>query len=354
MTHRTLGRLGLLCGLLAGIWSASTASAQDPVFSQHTAAPVYTNPALAGLFEGDLRVVANYREQWGAPLGGQPLRTMAASGEMRFEMGGRDYFAVAANVLQDEGGQSAFTVTRAGLGMAVQKYLDGGRGRDATYLGFGARAGYGQHRLSDDGLWFSSDFDSTSLSVTRDGGNLPPGFTGATRGYLDVSGGVNLSVVRRDYSVFAGVAAHHLNRPNVSFLYDQRTTLATRFSAMLGGEWLLRDELRVLPSATYQVQGPAHRLTAGASLYYKPDARGDAGFRAGLYGRTARRLDGGSYLESLVVAGGVEFRRMTVGASYDLNTGAVGRATDGRGAYELSVSWRREGRSRYEVVCPKF
>ena len=338
--------------LVAGLGAAH---AQDPVFSQYTAAPVYTNPALVGLFEGEVRVVANYREQWSSVLGSEAIRTYAASGELRFNMGGRDYLALAANALQDNGGVARYSITRAGFGVALQKYLSGGRGRDATYLGLGGRVGYGQNRIDADNLWFSHNFDSVTTTITPDGSvGTSGGFIGATRGYLDVSGGINLAVVRHHYSLVVGIAAHHLNQPNASFVFNSEERLAPRYSALLSGEYLIDDHLRLMPSAIYEYQDKAQRLTAGGGVYYRTGHEGDAAVRAGIYGRLTNRLDDGMYLSAIVLNGQLEFKRMTVGLSYDLNTGAVGRATDGRGAYELSFSWTRPGRSRYKVVCPKL
>ena len=328
--------------------------AQDPVFSQYTASPVYTNPALAGLFDGEVRLTANYRDQWSSVLGADPLQTYAASGELRYNVGGRDYLAVAVNMLHDQGGESQFNITRAGFGVTMQKYLDGGRGRDATYLGFGARVGYGQHSFDPANLWFSSGIDTATLVIEQSARALPAGFTTSTRGYLDMAGGINLAVVRREYSLTVGVAAHHLNQPNVSFLFNSEELLKPRFTALVGGEYLIEDNLRLMPSAIYEKKGEVSRITAGSAIYYQPERGGDAGFRVGMYARTANQFETGVYVQSLIVSGQVEFKRMTVGMSYDINTGQVGRATDGRGAFELSLSWTKEGKSRYKVVCPKL
>ena len=328
--------------------------AQDPVFSQYTTSTTHNNPGLLGLFDGEVRLSANYRDQWSAALGGRPLRTMAGAGELRYNVGGRDFIGLGVNVLQDEGGQARFRQTRAGVGLGMQKYLGGGRGRDATVLGFGARVGYGQNSLVDDGLWYSSNIDTSTLVVEPGSGGLPAGFTGTTRGFLDLGAGVNLAIVRRDYSLAVGLAAHHLNWPNQSFLYDQDQRLAVRYSALVAMEYLLEDGLRIMPSVKYDRQAASNRLMLGSGIYYKPDGEGDAGFRLGSYARLTNQLDAGLYLEAIVLVTQVEFKNTVVGLSYDINTGAIGRAVDGRGAYELSVVWTRAGRSRYKVVCPKF
>lgn len=342
----------LLAGLVATI-SARTA-AQDALFSQYTAAAVYNNPALAGLYDGDFRFTANYREQWADRQLRTPIRSYAATAEGRYDLGGRDYFVGALNLLHDSGGPADFSTAQIGLGLSGQKYLAGGRGRDATYLGFGARVGYGQHQLDDRGLWFSSQFDTTSVSLVESGSPLPASFVGNTRGYLDASTGVSLTVVKQRYSVWGGLAAHHVNRPNVSFLYNAEVTLAPRFSGVVGAEWLHSEELRILPLVTVDVQGQSRRLTAGAATYYKPRLSDDVGFRLGAYGRTGSDQIGGHALESLVFLGQLELSQLRIGISYDVNVGRVARATDGRGAYELSVGYIPVSRRRHKVVCPKI
>jgi hypothetical protein len=42
-----------------------SAQAQDPHFSQYYVYPSWMNPALTGVFDGDYRVSAIHRRQWG-------------------------------------------------------------------------------------------------------------------------------------------------------------------------------------------------------------------------------------------------------------------------------------------------
>jgi hypothetical protein len=55
-----LKSIALCCGLLFSAGSY----AQDLHFSQFYNAPLNLNPGLTGVFSGDLRFGANYREQW--------------------------------------------------------------------------------------------------------------------------------------------------------------------------------------------------------------------------------------------------------------------------------------------------
>ena len=61
------------------------ANAQDPEFTQFYAAPVYTNPAMAGTgsCNGGGRVVLNYRNQWPSLPG--TFITTSASYDQHFD-----------------------------------------------------------------------------------------------------------------------------------------------------------------------------------------------------------------------------------------------------------------------------
>src|SRR5436853_6211672 len=58
--------------------------AQDISFSQFYEQPLLRNPALAGLFNGDVRLSASYRNQWQSVT--VPYRTFALSTEIKFPM----------------------------------------------------------------------------------------------------------------------------------------------------------------------------------------------------------------------------------------------------------------------------
>ena len=65
--------LGLLPALLR---------AQDVHFSQQYAAPLFVNPAMTGLMQGDVRGSVIYRNQWASAMTGTPFRTIYGSADM--------------------------------------------------------------------------------------------------------------------------------------------------------------------------------------------------------------------------------------------------------------------------------
>ncbi len=62
---------------------------QDIHFSQFFETPLLRNPALAGIFTGDLRVQALYRTQWNSVT--VPYQTGSLNAEYKLPMGSNDF-----------------------------------------------------------------------------------------------------------------------------------------------------------------------------------------------------------------------------------------------------------------------
>src|SRR5688500_14821174 len=89
------------CALFA--CSAIASRAQDMHFSQFFEAPLLRNPALAGIFTGDLRVQGVYRTQWGSLT--VPYRTGSFDLEYKKPIGrGDDFITTGIQVLFDKAG----------------------------------------------------------------------------------------------------------------------------------------------------------------------------------------------------------------------------------------------------------
>lgn len=63
--------------------SCIISTAQDLNFSQFYEQPLLRNPALSGLFKGDLRVSGAFRDQWGSIT--VPFRTTSMSMEYKMQ-----------------------------------------------------------------------------------------------------------------------------------------------------------------------------------------------------------------------------------------------------------------------------
>src|SRR5215218_9074098 len=95
--------------LLITFFSNSVFS-QDIHFSQFFETPLLRNPALAGIFSGDLRIQAVYRTQWGSVT--VPYQTGSVNAEYKLPMGSsNDFLSIGGQVLYDKAGTVALTAT---------------------------------------------------------------------------------------------------------------------------------------------------------------------------------------------------------------------------------------------------
>src|SRR3954471_922212 len=84
--------------LLPGLTKAQV----DPHFSQYYAYPMWLNPALTGIVDGDYRVSANYRNQWVNI--GKPFSTTGVS----FDAAGANNIGVGINVTNLSAGDAGY------------------------------------------------------------------------------------------------------------------------------------------------------------------------------------------------------------------------------------------------------
>ena len=345
----------LLFSLIFFFISFQTAHAQDPRFSQFYAAPLQLNPAMVGVFEGQMRVGINYRDQWSSILGSVPFRTVAASFDYRKYVAGGDYAAVGVALMQDQAGISHFRQTKGNLGLSYSKRLaGGGYGQGDQYLIAGVQFGAGQHSLDWGNLWFSRQYDPNTESVDY---TAPSGEVQQDNSpiYMDLNAGLLWYALFEDNkSIYVGAAAMHLNGPNVSFLGDADEILYMRWIGHAGGELPITNELSFLPAVAVMGQGPSREIDFGANLRFSNHDWRELAIRAGLWGRLANKLNKGMEMDAMIVTAVLEMDAWNLGISYDINTSSLVGVSNSRGAFEVSLIYTTPEKRRSRVKCPKF
>jgi|SRR5665647_2487342 len=91
-------KIGLIifCGL-----NVNVCHSQDINFSQFYELPLLRNPALAGIFAGDIRITAGYRNQWQSVT--TPYQTQALGTEFKFSLGqnSNDFLTLGLQLTND-------------------------------------------------------------------------------------------------------------------------------------------------------------------------------------------------------------------------------------------------------------
>ena len=337
--------------------------AQDAVFAQYYASPLHLNPAMMGVFQGQCRFNANYRQQWSGIFSDIPIRTIHAGFDYKVRVFDGDYFAFGINAMEDETGAiSKLKNTRGNLGLSYMKQLGGDRYRSADqYLIFGAQVGMAQFQTTTDGLWFDRQYDSASVNYNT---SLPSGeIAPRSDMFMDINAGILFyTVIDDNKSFYIGASAHHLTQPNISFLGNSTENLRRRFTVHGGGEFPLNDQLSFLPSVMATLQGPSMTTMFGGNFRYSNHDWQEVAVRVGgsyrLANQFVAKADGSSGSgilgDAFTITGMLELNSWIFGISYDIHTSSILKPTNGRGAWELSLIYVAPERIPYRTLCPKF
>ena len=324
----------LITGLVFMAICSMETYAQDPEFTQFYAAPLYTNPAMAGTGECGGRVVLNYRNQWPSLPG--TFRTFAASYDQHFDgIGG----GIGILAMRDVAGDGLLTSTSfSGVysyQINVSRFFTMRAGIQATFM---------QRSIDFSRLRFSDQI------VARRGFVLPtqealanqnisfPNFSAGLMGYTK--------------NFFAGLAVHNLTEPNQSFFKNTAdgTTLPRRFTIHSGLVIPLSPTRRnqepnmtISPNILFMMQQKFLQVNFGFYLNKGP-------FVAGLWFRqTAPNAD------ALMALIGFRYNKFKFGYSYDITVSSARAAAPGSHEISAAIEWCHHKRSRYRRLrCPDF
>src|SRR6056297_1942076 len=112
---------------------ASTSFGQDIHFSQFYLSPLNLNPAMTGVMNCNIRLTANYRNQWASVLKSNAYSTYSVSYDQRIPVGRNDYFGIGGTFWGDVAGEANFGTTTGKLSGSYSKKMGGYR-NSANYL----------------------------------------------------------------------------------------------------------------------------------------------------------------------------------------------------------------------------
>ncbi len=331
--------------------------AQDPHYSQFYSAPLMLNPGMTGMFNGSYRVVANYRNQWSSISADAPFRTFAGSFDFRFDVGrsSKDAIGFGAAVYNDKAGDSDFSTTRTGLSLAYLKALNDLANH---YVSIGFQGMFEQRNLNYSNLYFDNQYEAgTGFNPLLNDGES---FELDSYSNFDLNAGIIWYYVPSDkFQIFLGVTVHHLVQPNQSFKTLLTEGLYLKYSASGGIGVKVSEKTEIISSMLFMRQGPHTEYNAGVGLKYfsNPRIKSASAVSAGVWTRFGGSYDGGIGTDAVVAVATYYLKSVQVGLSYDINTSTLGRATGGRGAFEVSLIHigNFSKKPKYKTIdCPKF
>ncbi len=337
--------------------SGLTASAQDIHFSQFYLSPLNLNPAMTGLMNCNVRLTANYRNQWASVLKSNAYSTYNASYDQRIPVGRYDYFGIGGTFWGDRAGEGNFATVTGKLSGSYSKRMGGNR-KESHYLVVGAEAGLAQRSVDFLKLRWGTQHDG-------DGGfcNGCPSLENFDQdNFLFADAGAGLlwfSVFDENNNFYIGGAYHHLNRANQSFRSDERDFLYSRFTIHAGGEFEVAPRFGLVPGIITMFQGPSFQLNSGTSFKFllgsgKGNFSNYQAFYLGTWVRISNKVETGILSDAVILSTRFDYNQFSLGFSYDVNVSALRPASNNNGAFEFALIYKFCGNERRGVYCPNF
>ncbi|MFT6715537.1 MAG: type IX secretion system PorP/SprF family membrane protein [Saprospiraceae bacterium] len=339
MMRKKILLVTVMCTVL-GVFLNNGLKAQDPLFTQFYANPLYLNPAFAGSHRCP-RIIMNHRNQWPAIQGTYVTNSFSYDQHISAIAGG-----LGVLVTRDDAGAGTLTSTTASLiysyFLPVTKSFSIKAGMQVSYF---------QKVLDWSKLTFGDQIDQ-QLGFIKVTGEDRKGQQNVQ--YLDFSAGI----LGYSKSFYIGAAAHHLTKPNEGFIAPGASLLPMKITAHAGaiiatggsrgrtGHRRRRRNKNALPESSispnvlYRKQRDFQELFLGLYVTKGPIV-------GGLWYRNA---------DAFIALIGLQFQNFRFGYSYDVTISKL--AANSAGSHEVSAAILfdcRPPRKKFTPVsCPSF
>lgn len=324
-----------------------SAQSQDIHFSQMFETPLLRNPALAGIFSGDVRAQAVYRTQYNAVA--HAYQTASANVEYKMLITKDDYLTIGGQLLYDKAGTVSLTSTHILPALNYHKSLSDQR---SSYLSLGVMGGYVQRRIDPSKITTNSQYDGSSHNELMYNGET---FPSPSYSYFDGSVGLSFNTelgANPDNNMYAGLAYHHFNKARkVSFYTESNIELTPKWVASAGIRSSITDYNYITIEADYSRQGAYKQIIGGLLYSMKLESPDEPRYI----------VHGGAYVrwnDAIIPVAKLEMKPMSFAVSYDVNISKLSQGSKGRGGFEISIVYQkfldRQNSAINAVRCPKF
>lgn len=325
--------------LILSVFVSCLSLGQDIHFSQLSNTPLLLSPAGAGASPADFRASLHYRNQWANM--GSPFTTyaMALDGRIQKRTWRNKHFGIGGVLYTDRAGDLAMKTLNGNLQFSYHQKLN-----QKNYFSGGLQAGFVQHSIDPGMAQWDNQYDGTGFN-----GSYSSGETFAFQPFstFDASAGIMWTYSNKNGTLSSnnakviqiGLAAHHLNKPKLSFLNLPEEKYYHRYvfhgNATLG---ISNTSWAIQPAFVYQRKGKEQELVLGTLIKYLITEKSHVtGFKAqfdfslGAY----YRFKSDAIIPTLYL----NYANWGFGIGYDVNISSLSTATKFRGGLELSLKF---------------
>ena len=327
--------IGICCGMMVLTSLSEKATAQvDPHFSQYFIQPMTLNPAMTGLIEGDYKVAAVWRSQYG-----NSLITKGISAEVPTSRN----VNLGMNIQHQSSSDGSYSYTNGYLNFAYTGVRFGNHNIVMAMQGGFINRRFNINKLHFGDQWVAgTGFDPTVATSET--------FFKPSASTLDVGSGIAYydGTPGRKVAMYGGVSAFHLTRPEDPFLNGgDKKRMPVRYAMHLGARINLSENFDLIPNLLYMRQGNAQEKMVGG--YAQMFGSKDTDLMFGVNYR---------FDDAISPFFGVYHKGVTLGLSYDTNASNKTNGSINRSSMEVSLSYVGWGGksdiSTKPFYCPRF
>jgi len=313
-------------------------NAQDIHYSMFNRSPMNLNPGLIGVFAGNVRIAANYRQQWrNVPV---DYKTFTTSLEYKIApcAAKKGVFTLGAYYNNDKAGDLALKTNQIGGGVSFLRQLS-----DKHFLSVGLQLGGSFRRFDAQNIRVDVQYvgDRFNAGLPHQEDLLIDQLTQeGDVNFLSFSAGINYryqNTAKKDAvdggrrtRVDIGGAIYHFNQPSNNFNGVTRGTLNRRFSLHGISSFKLVPDIDLGFLITGQFQDVYQEIVLGVNgrFYLASKQNVPLNLLLGLSYRVG---------DALIPNINLDYRNFSFGFSYDFNVSRFDIATNANGGAEFSV-----------------
>jgi type IX secretion system PorP/SprF family membrane protein len=327
----------LLVTVFLGIINIS--NAQDIHFSQYYSAPLILNPANSGNFNGNWRLINNYREQGNDNY--DPYKTAAVAIDYPvFYYNQRG--SVGFVYLNDCSAGNTLNVNGFYVSTAYFRRIS-----EKSYLHLGLQFGMVKKTFSLENLSFPDQFDM-NIGYFNPDLSTAENISNQKLFYADLAWGLVWSRRTEKFHLETGVAMFHFNMPQqVFFGVDDK--LLPKYLTHAYFEMKLKNSFFIRPKFLFSYQNGAEELLLGSDLVFSPSKMQKVqNVYAGVFfrGGFIRNADG------MIYKLGFKYSDFDISISYDFEFPGRITYSSPRKAFEISLSYTRPSLEIKKRIIP--
>jgi type IX secretion system PorP/SprF family membrane protein len=339
-------KINYFSALLIFTLSGFVLRSQDIHFSQPYETPLLLSPANTGFYNGYVRAIVNYRNQWASMNNAFQTEGLSIDGGLFKSKKRPAFMGIGLTIFNDQAGVAKVRTTNALLNVSGLVKI----GRYSA-LSVGLAGGTAATSGNYSKLTYASQFNGNFIDPSVD--SREPIYSQYTT--VDVAAGVAYEFAKykkdQDHddvtSFKIALGAFHLNQPVQQFGPGSSYKTPIRWSGALTSVLDIEDtKFTLTPTFVYQVQGIYQEVYVGSYVKFRMSTgtkvtgeKTQNAIGIGLFYRVQDAL-----VTNLIF----DMGDYSIGMAYDANVSTYRTATNGYGGFEISLRYNRLASSLFE------